>query len=143
MTRPIKFLIGLAAAVLLAWIWHGPAGQGEKLVNRIDKDAKVLVAAAELPGTAVRTERNPLTRGLVLSGPANELQREGLGSQNGVKDYARAVDGVGNVRWDDEPARFELPLLAETAIVAALGFLIGFGLATPLFNRRRKSSYLD
>jgi hypothetical protein len=143
MKRPVKLLIGLAAALLLAWIWHGPGGQGEKLVGRIEGDARILVARAGLPGISVRAEREPLTRGLVISGAANDLQREGLGSQLGVKDYARAVEGVGNVRWDDEPAGFALPLVAETMIVAALAYLVGFGLATLLFNRRRKTSFLD
>jgi hypothetical protein len=139
----MKMLIGLVVALLLALIWHGPAGQGEKLVNRIETDAKALVAAADLPGTSVRSKRHPLARGVVLSGVANDLQREGLGSQNGVMDFARAAPGVGTVRWDDEPEPFELPLLAETMLVSALAYLIGFGLATPLFNRRRKTSFLD
>lgn len=143
MTRPVKFLIGLAAALLIAWLWHGPGGQGEKLVSRLEADGRNLVAQARLPGVSVQAERAPLSRNLVLSGTANDLQREGLGSQFGVKDYARAVEGVGQVRWDDEPSGFSLPLLAETLIVAALAFLIGFGLATPLFNRRRKTSFLD
>ena len=139
----MKIVAGLLLALLLAWIWHGPAGQGEKLVGRIEADARNLVAQTNLPGIAVTAQRNPLSRNLVISGPANDLQREGLGSQNGVMDYARAAPNVGNVRWDDEKAGFSLPLLAETMIVAALAFLVGFGLATPLFNRRRKHSFLD
>lgn len=143
MSRTVKFLIGLLLALLAGMIWHGPAGNGERLVGRIEADARNLVAQTNLPGLSVRAERDPLSRDLVISGPANDLQREGLGSQNGVMDYARAAPNVGSVRWDDEKAGFSLPLLAETLIVAVLAFLIGFGLATPLFNRRRKHSFLD
>ncbi|HZG10064.1 MAG TPA: hypothetical protein VEZ70_13890 [Allosphingosinicella sp.] len=143
MSAPIKFLIGLVAALLAAWVWHGPAGQSEKLASRLETEARALVAMTELEGVSVRLERAPLSRALIVSGQANELQREGLGSQNGVLDHARAAEGVGTVRWDDEPKRFLLPLLAETMLVAALAYLVGFCLGALLFNRRRRQSFLD
>lgn len=143
MQRPVKFLIGLAAALLLAWIWHGPAGQGEALASRIESDARILVARGEVPGVTARVQRDPLGRGVILSGQADEIQREGLGSQYGLLDYARAVEGVGPVRWEDQPAPFALPLLVETMAVAALAYLAGLLLGTLLFNRRRKHSFLD
>jgi hypothetical protein len=143
MSRTVKLLIGLLLALLAGMIWHGPAGYGEKLVSGIEADARNLVAQTNLPGLAVRAGRDPLRRDLVVSGEANDLQREGLGSQNGVLDYARAAPNVGSVRWEDEKAGFSLPLLAETLIVTLLAFLIGFGVATPLFNRPRKHSFLD
>ncbi len=143
MSRTLKFLIGLALALAAAWIWHGPAGHGERLAGRPEADARALVAQTELSGVTVQVERAPLSRALVVSGQANDLQREGLGSQNGVLDYARATPGIGSVRWDDEPERFLLPLLAETMLVAALAYLVGFGLASLLFNRRRRQSFLD
>jgi hypothetical protein len=143
MSRTVKFLIGLAAALLVGWIWHGPAGQGERLANRIEADARNLVNQARLPGMSVRIERDPLRRDLVVSGEANDLQREGLGSQNGVMDYARATEGAGRVRWDDEPARFSLPLIAETLGVAAIAYLLGALLGALFFNRRQRHSFLD
>ena len=143
MSRPVKFLIGFAFAMLAGWGFYGPAGQSEKLANRIEADARNLVAQARLAGTSVRLERDPLSRNLVLSGEANDLQREGLGSGLGVKDYARATPDVGEVRWDDEPARFSLPLLAETLILAALAWLAGLLLGTLVFNRRERHSFLD
>jgi hypothetical protein len=143
MPAPAKYLIGLALALLAGWIWHGPAGQGEKFAGRIEADARNLVAQARLPGTSVRLEREPLSRNLILSGEANDLQREGLGSGLGVKDYARATPDVGAVRWDDEPAGFSLPLLAETLGVAAIAWLAGLLLGTLLFNRRQRHSFLD
>jgi hypothetical protein len=143
MSRPVKFLIGLVVAVLAGLIWYGPAGQGEKLASRIESDARNLVAQAELAGASVRLERAPLSRDLVLSGKANDLQREGLGSGLGVLDYARATPDVGQVRWDDEPKAFSLPLLVETLGIAALAWLAGLLLGTLLFNRRQRYSFLD
>jgi hypothetical protein len=129
--------------LLAGLVWHGPAGQGEKLANAIEADARNIVAQSQLPGISVRLEREPLSRNLVVSGTANDLQREGLGSQFGVKDYARATPRVGQVRWEDEPAAFSLPLLAETLAVAVLAYLFGFGLGALLFNRRERHSFLD
>lgn len=143
MTGPVKFLIGLAAALLMGWLWHGPAGQGEKLIGRLEAQVKEAVAVSQLPGASVRLERDPLSRKAILSGPANDLQREGLGSQWGAKDYARAITGIASVRWDDEPDRFHLPLLAETLILVALFYFAGFGLGALFFGRRRRTSFLD
>ena len=143
MSAPVKVLIGLAAALLAGWIWHGPAGQGEKFANRIESDARNLVAQARLAGTSARLERDPLSRNIVLSGTADDIQREGLGSGLGVKDYARATPDVGQVRWDDEPAAFSLPLLAETLAVAAIAWLLGLLLGVLLFNRRQRHSFID
>ena len=143
MKAPVKTLIGLAAALTMGWLWHGPAGQGEKLVAALESQARTAAADAELPGITVRLQRDPLSRSAIVSGPANDLQREGLGSQMGVKDYVRNVDGIAGVRWDDEPAPRQLPLLAETLILVALAYLVGLGLGALIFGRRKRESFLD
>jgi hypothetical protein len=143
MKAPVKILIGLAGALLMAWVWHGPAGRGEMLIGALERQANSATADAELPGLSVRMEREPLTRAAIVSGNANDLQREGLGSQFGVKDYVRTVPGMGQVRWDDEPAHFQLPLLAETLIAVGLAYLAGLALGALLFGRRRRQSFLD
>ena len=143
MNWPVKFLIGLAAALLAGWIWHGPAGKGEALVAGLETQATAAAAQSRLPGVGVEMKRDPLSRSVTLSGTANDLQREGLGSQWGVKDYVRAVEGVGNVRWEDEAEAGGLPLLAETLLLVALAYAIGFGLGALLFRRRHRTSYLD
>ena len=139
----LKAILGLLLALAAAWIWHGPLGRGEALVDRIEGDARAAAARAELPGIAVRLGRDPLDRNATLSGTANDLQREGLGSQKGVSDYVREVEGIGTVRWADEPARerIALPLLAETLILAALAYLLGLGLGRLLWGRRRHEGF--
>ncbi|HYE27754.1 MAG TPA: hypothetical protein VEA61_05920 [Allosphingosinicella sp.] len=143
MPTAVKLLIGLALALAAAWFAHGPLGGGERLVEGLERQARAAVARAELPGIDVRLDRDPLARNAALSGPANDLQREGLGSQHGLSDYVRDVEGIGAVRWTDEPEpeRRALPLLAETMILAALAYLIGLGLGWLLWGRRRREGF--
>jgi hypothetical protein len=139
----LKAILGLLAALAAAGISHGPLGRGEALVDRLDRDARAGVARADVPGISVRLGRDPLDRNAILSGAANDLQREGLGSQEGISDYVRDVEGIGTVRWADERAleRRALPLLAETMILAALAYLLGLGLGWLLWGRRRREGF--
>ena len=137
----VKALLGLLLALAAAWIWHGPLGNGERLISGLEAQAAANIAKAELPGIAVRLSRDPLARVATLSGAANDLQREGLGSQKGVSDYARDVEGIALVRWADESrdgARV-MPLLLEFLALAAIAYLVGLGLGWLLWGRRRES----
>jgi hypothetical protein len=137
-----KMLIGLLVALAAAGAWHGPLGRGEKLIDRLEAEAKAEVARTELPGISVRLSRAPLARTVTLAGPANDLQREGLGSQKGVSDYARDVAGIADVRWADSPGGGRVvPLLLETLALAALAYLIGLGLGWLLWGRRRREGF--
>jgi hypothetical protein len=139
----LKAIIGLFLALVAAWIWHGPLGSGERLIDRLEVQARQEVSKAELPGIGVSLSRDPLARVAILSGQANDLQREGLGSQKGVSDYARDVDGISGVRWVDEPGagRRIVPLLLETLALAALAYLIGLGLGWLLWGRPRREGF--
>lgn len=143
MTRPVKILIGLAAAMLMGWLWHGPGGQGAALVTALEREANANAANAELAGIRVRLPRKPLGRSAVISGQANDLQREGLGSQMGVIDYVRNTPGIAGARWDDQPAPFALPLLAELLILIGAAFFVGLGIGVLFFGRRKRESFLD
>ena len=143
MSLRLKILAGLAAALLLGWIVHGPLGRGAAFVERLEAQAQAYARASELPGISVRLPRSPLSRSAVISGTANEVQREGMGSGPGVKDYVRAVPGIGAVRWDDEGGGNGMPLIAETLAWVALAYALGFGLGGLLARRRRRRSFLD
>jgi hypothetical protein len=144
MGRPVKIAIGLLAVLLMGWIFHGPAGRGAAFVDGLEAEARTAVAQAELPGIEVRMKRDPLSRVALLSGPANDLQREGLGSQPGLNDYVRAVPGIASVHWDDEKGGAGgLPLLAESELLVAIAYLIGLGLGALFFGRRKRQSFLD
>lgn len=142
MSRSVKLLIGLLAVLLTGWAWHGPLGNGARLIDGLEARARAAVAEAELAGIEVRMAREPLARVATLSGEANDLQREGLGSGLGLNDYVREVDGIGTLRWADEPAAGALPLLAELLILLVLAYAIGLGLARLLWGRPKRDSYL-
>jgi hypothetical protein len=139
----LKATIGLLLALLAAWASHGPLGRGETLVDRLESEARAAVAEEDLPGISVRLDRRPLARSAVLSGPANDFQRNGMGSAPGLTGKVEAVEGIGGVRWADQPVRSRgtLPLLAETMILAALAYLIGLGLGWLLWGRPRREGF--
>lgn len=87
-------LIGLAAVLGFTAIWHGPLGAGERLARQSEASARRTLDRYELPMIQARMERGPLTRRMVLSGPADDFQRSEL---------VRILDetpGVLEVRWD-------------------------------------------
>jgi OOP family OmpA-OmpF porin len=101
MPRYAKFLIGLAAALLAGWIGHGPLGQGELFISGLDARAQGEIEKAELNRVRVRFDRDPLRREAILSGQANEFQREGQGQLLGINGRIRAIPGVSGVRWEE------------------------------------------
>jgi len=135
MSRWTKLLIGLTAALVAGWIAHGPLGRGAAYLDAVEARAIAMVRYAEVPGVTVRMSRDPMSRTAILSGPANDFQREGIGGMPGLNGRVAAVKGVSAVRWDVEGGGF--PLLAETLILAALAFLIGVGIGWRLFRWRR------
>ena len=142
MSGAVKVLIGLAAVLLLGWLWHGPLGNGAAQVERLERQAQAAVAQAGVPGVSVRMGRDPLTRTAIFSGPANDLQREGLGSQPGLNDLVRDIEGVAGISWAGEGGGSGFPLIAETLIGVVLSYLLGLGLGWLFFGRARRDSYL-
>ncbi|HMG46716.1 MAG TPA: hypothetical protein VK614_04585 [Allosphingosinicella sp.] len=102
MSPAVKFPIGLCAALLAGWIGHGPLGQGQAFIDRIEAQAKAKIVEAELPQVHVRFDRDPLRREAILSGRADAFQREGMGQFPGLNGRIRAVPGVSGVRWEGE-----------------------------------------
>jgi OOP family OmpA-OmpF porin len=141
----LKFLIGLAAALLGGWLVHGPLGQGESFVDRLQSRADAVLRDAAVPGVEVRFPRAPLSRQAILSGPANAFQREGQGLFPGLNDRMSAIRGVSGLRWDDAGSAARgrsIPLFAEIELMAFLAYLVGIGLAR-LFFRPRREHFLD
>lgn len=94
MNNRIILLAGLAAALGFAALWHGPFGAGERLAQRSETIARRTLDYYELPMIQAKMQRRPLSRRLILSGPADDFQRAEL---------VRILDdvpGVLEVRWD-------------------------------------------
>jgi hypothetical protein len=140
----VKLLIGFVALLVMGWIWHGPAGRGEAFAEALDTQARASIAQIEIPNIQVRMARHPIRRIALMSGPADDIQREGMGSEMGLSDYVRAVPGVAGVHWADEPGGpGGLPLLVETWILLIIAYAVGLGLGTLFFRRHRRQSFLD
>jgi hypothetical protein len=142
MSRTAKLLIGLAAALLAGWIHFGPMGNGARYAAGIEARAQEIVAASEIPGVSVRLGKDPLNRMAVLSGPADDFQRNGMGGQKGLTERVAEVEGISSVRWADEgKAGFALPLLAESLVQVALAYLLGLAIGWLLWGRERREGF--
>lgn len=140
MPTAVRILIGFAAALLAGWIAHAPLGRGALFLDALQAQTEVVLRDAAVPGVTVTFPRDPLSRIALLSGPANDLQRNGQGGLQGINQRVAAVPGVAEVRWTDEnssPAGF--PLLAETLGLAGAAFLLGLGIGKLLFRPKRTS----
>jgi hypothetical protein len=94
MNRRTIVLIGLAVTVGFTALWHGPLGAGEKLATLSEASARRTLDYYELPMVQAHMQRGPLSRRLILSGPADDFQRHEL---------VRILDetpGVLDVKWD-------------------------------------------
>ena len=84
---------GIAVSLAAAALWHGPIGTGDRLAREVETAARAELVRLEMQPVTARLEREPLTRTLVLTGPADDFQRREL------PNYMREVPGVGDVRW--------------------------------------------
>lgn len=102
MRASYKGLIGLIAALLAGWISHGPLGRGEAFVDTLQSQAQAQISEAGLAGVQVDFARDPVSREAILSGPANDFQKEGQGLFPGINDRIKAIPGVSGIRWEGE-----------------------------------------
>lgn len=94
MNRRTTVLLGLAAVIGFSALWHGPMGAGERLAAQSEASARRTLDYYEMPMIQAKMQRGPLSRRLVLGGPADDFQRSEL---------VRILDetpGVLDVRWD-------------------------------------------
>jgi hypothetical protein len=140
MTRWPKVLTGLAATLIAGWIVHAPLGQGAAFLDGVQARAQAAVRAAGVTTVEVRMGHDPLSRVALLSGEANDFQRNGMGLLPGINGRVAEVAGVGAVRWTDraEGRGFALPLLVETEALAVLLYAIGIGIGWIIFRPRRE-----
>lgn len=125
------FLIGAAAAIAAALLWHGPLGAADRFAGAVERNARFVLNDWEMAAVSARLQRAPLTRRLELAGPADGFQRGEL-----VR-LMNLVPGVGSASWGKARA---VPLAAEGAGVSLLGFLLGLVLAYLVELRRRHNA---
>lgn len=110
MPKYAKILMGLAAALAMGWLAHGPLGRGAAFADRLDRDLQLVLNNVEVPGVTGTVARDPLARTAILSGPANCFQRRGdasfMGremSLPGLDQRALTVPGMARVEWANPP----------------------------------------
>ena len=94
MRQRTVILAGLATVVGFSALWHGPLGAGERLAGKAEAAARAQLDRDEMYHVQARLQRNPLSRRLIVSGPADDFQRG---------EIIRRLDqapGVLDVRWD-------------------------------------------
>ena len=94
MKRKAMIALGALATVGVAELWHGPLGAADELQTNVEREARNLLDYYELPNVTARMDEGPLTRRLILSGPADDFQRRALVEKVGE------LPGVNEVRWD-------------------------------------------
>lgn len=127
-------IVALGAAGLLAAValWHGPLGGGDRFARLVETAVAKELEWLEMPTISGKLERSPLSRTLVLSGPANSFQQEGF-----VRAL-RPVRGLAAIRWQDQRASgFALPLLAEVTLLSLIAFALGLFFSFIVEIRRR------
>ena len=130
--RPLFLVVGMLLAAGAVALWHGPLGGSARLVADVEKQARATLDAYEMKDVRARLHRGPLTRRLLLSGPADDFQRRELVRIMGE------LPGVSSANWS--PRSPGLPLLLESELVAGLGFLLGAMLAYLVDLRRRHNA---
>jgi hypothetical protein len=120
---------GLAVTIAAAALWHGPLGAADRFTRAVERSARQTLDAWEMTQVTGHLHRGPLTRRLILSGPADDFQRSELMRIMG------AVPGVSGARWSEK--RSGIPLVLEGTGIAVLGFLLGLLLAYLVELRRR------
>jgi hypothetical protein len=93
MNRMTILVLGIAAVIAVTWAWHGPLGAGDRFAADIERRARVMLDHDEMVRVDARLERGPLSRRLVLSGPADDYQRAE------IKRRMETIAGVGEAAW--------------------------------------------
>jgi hypothetical protein len=126
--RRAALLIGAALCIGLAALWHGPLGAGDRLAAAVDREARLAIFVNEIPEVQGNIHHGPLTREVLLSGPADDFQRAEL-----VKIIG-SLPGVSSATWGR--GRY-VPLIVEAVLAALAGFAIGLLFAYVAELRRR------
>ena len=127
--RNLALAVGLVGAILLAALWHGPLGAADRLASDIERRARATFVFYEIPQVSGHVHHDPLTRRVLLSGPADDFQQ---------RELVRLIDeipGVSGASWSADGGG--VPLIVESAAAAVLGFLLGLLVAYLVELRRR------
>ena len=101
MNRLSILALGILAVIATVWLWHGPIGAGERLARQMEADARAQLDRDEMIQVRAKVERGPLSRRLILSGPADDFQRRE------IKRRLDTLPGVGEALWSADSLQTE------------------------------------
>ena len=127
--RPWALAVGVAVGLAVAAAWHWPLGAATRFATAIEPAARAVLVDWEMGQVEAQLPRGPLTRRLILSGPADSFQRGELVRIMG------SLPGVSSATW--RASSPGVPLMVESSIVTLVGFLAGLLLAYVVELRRR------
>lgn len=126
--RIVAIALGIATASGLVALWHGPLGGADDFAATVERSVRASLVYNEIPEVSGHLHRGPLTRQILLSGPADDFQR------NELVRIIGDLPGVESASWSTGPG---VPLIVEGGIAAVLGFLLGLLVAYLRELRRR------
>jgi hypothetical protein len=126
--RVAAIALGSLAGIALAALWHGPLGGADEFSASVEQSVRATLVYNEIPEVSGHLHRSPLTRTILLSGPADDFQRSELDRIIGD------LPGVESTSWSGGTG---VPLILEGALDAVLGFLLGLLVAYLRELRRR------
>ena len=127
--RNAIFAVGVLIAFALTAFWHGPLGGARRFEARVQRDVQATLDFYEMKQITAHLHHAPLTRRVMLSGPADDFQRTNL------IQTLELIPGVESATWSSDGGG--LPLIAEGLAISIVGFLIGLVLAYVAELRRR------
>ncbi len=137
MKRKPALALGVAATLAASLLWHGPGGAGGRLGKSIDHEVRAMLDHYEMQMVSSHIQHDPLTRRIVLDGPADDFQRAE------IKRMSEELPGIATAHWTGFVDRTrQLPLLAEVGLMALACFAAGVILAYVAALRRRSKEAL-
>lgn len=94
MNRASTVALGILATLAVGWLWHGPLGTGERMATNMESVARAQLDHDEMTQVQAHVQRGPLTRRLILTGPADDFQR------GEIVRRMELLPGVGDATWD-------------------------------------------
>lgn len=139
-------LIGVAATIAAAGVWHGPLGAGERFAATVDQRAERTIRFNDVPEAngqpifKAAMQRQPLTRRVLIQGQPDSFQRAELAR------ILNDIYGILDASWVDrngefQPALFLMPLAIEAQLLGLVSFALGMIIAYLLELRRRANIY--
>lgn len=94
MNRTSTLALGIVATMGISALWHGPLGAGDRMAHRMETFARAQLDHDEMTQVQAHVQRGPLTRRLILTGPADDFQR------GEIVRRMEALPGIGEAVWD-------------------------------------------